>query len=187
MLRIQIWIQDNFLTKRYVYKKPKTNKLYFIAFLFLIVVINSSILLSYRSDSFYRAESLNREMNSIKIGVKYLNKLEGNQLNIIVNQPWHYEYLYSIAAFSRFYANSETNIFSTIQINLNNLETEFQRKLALEMINDSSNGNFQNRNTLNPLIAQKYNKPIICITMPGVILPNFCTIDVPINVFNRTW
>ena len=113
--------------------------------------------------------------------------MKGSQIDIIVNEPWHYEYLYSIAAFSKFYANIETNIFSTVQISASDLENKFERRLALEIIHDSITGNYQNRNTFNPSKAQKRSIPIICFTMPGVILPNFCRIGVPIYVFNRTW
>jgi hypothetical protein len=67
------------------------------------------------------------------------------------------------------------------------MENEFERRLALEMINDSITGNYQNRNTFNPISEQKMSSPIICFAMPGVILPNFCRIDVPIYVFNKTW
>jgi hypothetical protein len=187
LIRIQVLVQNNFQTSPYFIKKSQISELYFIPVVLIMVLINSSILLSYRSNAIYKSDSLNREMNSIKIGVKYLDKMKGSQINIIVNEPWHYEYLYSIAAFSKFYANIETNIFSTVQISASDMENEFERRLALEMINDSITGNYQNRNTFNPISEQKMSSPIICFAMPGVILPNFCRIDVPIYVFNKTW
>jgi hypothetical protein len=126
-------------------------------------------------------------MSSIKLGLSNLNKYERAQINIIVDDPWHYEYLYSIAAFSKFYSNNQTNIFATIQISLEDIVNDFPRQLALEMINDSIEGNSQNRNNLDPIILLNKSNPTICLLMPGVNSTNFCTIDVPISVFSRVW
>ncbi len=185
IIRIQNEVQNIFQTSKFVNYIFQLKPYFLVFSTILIITTNLSTLLNYRNTSFNNSLKLNKEMDSVRLGGAYLDKLKSSQINIVVNEPHHYEYLYSIAVFSRFYSNNESKIFATIQINVDALETGFKRELALGMMNWSTEGN--PLNTISPTVLQNEKDKIICLLMPGVSSPNFCTLDVPIDIFNRSW
>jgi hypothetical protein len=184
IVRIQHEVQNNFKISNYI---SQLNKYILVLFTLLIITTSFPTILNYRNTSLSNSLNLNKEMDSVRLGVSYLEKLEGSQIHIIVNTPEHYEYLYSISTFSRFYSNEKTKIFATVQINLEDLVTEFHRQLVQEMISDSIDGSSRNRSRIDSIVLQNKNEPIVCLVMPESTLPNFCTIDIPIYLFNRSW
>jgi hypothetical protein len=182
MIRIQNEVQNIVKTNNYTYYIPQLNKYFLILSSILIITISSSTLLNYRHTSFNNSVNLNKQMDSIRLAG---GSNESGQINIVVNEPFHFEYLHSLAIFSKFYSNSESKIFATIQINFDDLETGFKKDLALGMKSWSTEGSSQNN--ISPIILQNENDPVVCLLMPGVTSPNFCTLDLPVYVFIRSW
>jgi flagellar basal body-associated protein FliL len=186
LLKIQVEIQGVF--------ERKNSRALIIAliltsviFVYAIMTATYSTLFKYNQKSIRNSNQLKSEMNSILAGMDQLDVLSTNQVVVIVNGPWQYEYLYSIATYSQHYSKKKVNVFAEVQIDLDALETNFEQRLSAEMIKDSILGNSQNRNNIKPLSALKRNRPVVCLSMPGSVIPSFCTADLLINPYSRTW